>query len=282
MSLASVLLAAFLGGHESAAVCVAPPPPCYAWESSTDVFVGRVTAASHSGTHIVSFDVEEVFKGSLKAGQPATLPFEASGAEDMLFRPNRVYVVYTALSKNGRYQSACTRTFDAEPNDRKARRAIDAEAKLLRRCHDPRERTPKNFAVRLEFGVCTTDVIDTAARRYTRDTGQGKKSATVALSAQELLDLANEVADTAFFEWPRRIESRHANPDGTITQVFPSARYRLEVRGDGRRHLVEFEDHQNWNGEPENSMRRLVNSIIHLYRQRPEVKRLPDIAVGCL
>jgi hypothetical protein len=96
---------------------------------------------------------------------------------------------------------------------------------------------PGDFGLRLEFGACTTDVIDTFTSRYVRDVGTraGKFETRVVISGRERAALFRSVKTADFFSYP----SQFRPPS---RPVEPSATYRFFVRASGVSHSVEWVD----------------------------------------
>lgn len=149
---------------------------------------------------------------------------------------------------------------------------------------------PKDFEVYLEVSSCVSDVIDTARDLYTRNFGPGTESVRVRLSDSERASLFDAVSDAKFLELPARIgpkagDGRALEPDGTLptTSTFISGAptYQMKVSSAGKQHEVVMVDHNSMH-ELHIRFRELVRRAFAIYRERPEVKRLPAHQFLCL
>jgi hypothetical protein len=140
---------------------------------------------------------------------------------------------------------------------------------------------PGDFAIKLEFGLCSTDVIDTFDGIYVRDLGHGQKvPAQVSASSEEMDQLYAAMSAAKFFEFPADFKP---HVDG-ITE--PTPHYRLTVRAGGTTHTVSWTD-WGW-GSPRTSppeaqrLRELLDKIIKTYSELPAVQNLPHSEMICV
>jgi hypothetical protein len=153
-----------------------------------------------------------------------------------------------------------------------------------------------DFAFRLEYGSCTTDVLDTFQRAFVRDLGSRVPGVSIPLMLpQESLDVAYQSITSAhFFDYPSDFQTRPAtNCSVTLTAsgstiscpgisgFAPANHYRLEVRDAGARHVVSWRDGIAPSTEEANRLRTMFATIIDIIRRLPQVQRLPVAQVGC-
>jgi hypothetical protein len=136
---------------------------------------------------------------------------------------------------------------------------------------------PGDFALRLEFGICTTDVIDTFKGTYVRDLGTGRKVSThVTVSKALNAELHDLVTQAAFFDYPL-VFRPHGN-GGHEPYDF----YRLKVRDAGVTQSVTWDDVMDSTLPEAERFRDLVRHVIRVFREMPAVKALPQQRIGCL
>jgi hypothetical protein len=147
----------------------------------------------------------------------------------------------------------------------------------------PSVRTPApgDFAIKLEFGLCSTDIIDTFDGIYIRDLGHEQKArAQMFASREETEQIYAAVSGAQFFDFPADFKPR----EDSLTE--PTPHYRLTVRAGGRTHTVSWTD-WGW-GSPRASapeaqrLRELLEHIIKTYSDLPAVKNLPHSEMICL
>jgi hypothetical protein len=137
---------------------------------------------------------------------------------------------------------------------------------------------PVDFAVRFEFGVCTTDVLDTFKNVFLRDMGWTNPavSAPLVLPPDVRQAIYEEVVKARFFEYPTRFSFA-----GDMW-VMPADHYRLEVRSAGVSHTVVWLDDVGPRTEEADRLRALFTTIRQLLDGLPEVKRLPTPRLHCI
>lgn len=137
-------------------------------------------------------------------------------------------------------------------------------------------KAPKDFALRLEFGCAGRDIADTMAGTYVRTMGRGRQTAQIRVSAalkDHLFDLVNTAR---FYEAPARVTG--------LGLCEPSTHYRLQVRTNGRFHVVSWDDcHFGEPGPGEaQRMRALAEGILKPFQAMGSVKRLRPSDMFCL
>jgi len=143
---------------------------------------------------------------------------------------------------------------------------------------------PKDFSIHFVFGLCWRDVVDTVSDHYVRDlaTESGAtRTVRLRLSDSQRRQLAAWVEESRFFDLPAEIDAG-VEKDGAIAIRIPSEEFVLEVRRSGARHVVEFDDNGDSISEPVQRIRTLVERLKRFFTELPQVKRLPEPAVGCL
>lgn len=158
-------------------------------------------------------------------------------------------------------------------------------------------RPPSDFSFRLEYGLCTTDVLDTLQGVFVRDLGRTVPAVSIPLALpQESFDEAYRAIVAAdFFKYPVDFRTTpkstcrstpNASGGGTVScsgirAIAPAHRYRLTVRHTGATHTVSWHDGIAPSTDEANRLRHMLNVIVGLVRALPEVQRLPLARVGC-
>jgi hypothetical protein len=129
-----------------------------------------------------------------------------------------------------------------------------------------------------EFGMCTTDVVDTFKGLFVRDLGSRNPPVSVAfvLPSEVLEEVHDAILGARFFEYPSTfsvVGDEH---------VMPADHYRLTVRSGGVLHSVSWVDDTTSPSEEANRLQFLFARIKRLSASRPEVKHLPQARVDCL
>jgi hypothetical protein len=152
-----------------------------------------------------------------------------------------------------------------------------------------------DFAFRLEYGLCTTDVLDTFQGVFVRDSGVRAISIPLKLP-QESLDAVFQAIMTArFFDYPSDFRTKARsncivtpNTSGGatvecsgISGFGPANHYRLEVRNAGAMHVVSWRDGIAPSTDEANQLRTMLATIIDMVRRLPQVQRLPVAQVAC-
>jgi len=156
---------------------------------------------------------------------------------------------------------------------------------------------PGDFSFRLEYGLCTTDVLDTFQGVFVRDLGRTVPAVSIPLAlSQESFDQAyRAVAAADFFNYPADIRTTPkstctgtptASGGGTVScsgirGFAPAHHYRLTVRDAGVTHTVSWHDNIAPSTQEAIRLRHMLNVIVELIRALPQVQRLPLAQVGC-
>jgi hypothetical protein len=136
---------------------------------------------------------------------------------------------------------------------------------------------PEDFAVRLEFGACTTDVFDMFKGTFRRVIGTKPDALVdVALPPDVRNNIYQAIVDAHFFEYPEEFSPR------TTMIVSPAEHYRLLVRSGGVSHEVHWVDNAGASTAEAERLRTLIRRIIRQALELPEVAKLPRAEVGCL
>jgi len=137
---------------------------------------------------------------------------------------------------------------------------------------------PSDFAFRFEFGLCTTDVMDTFENTFTRDVNSDQYPATsvsLVLPAATIQAIYDALVNARFFEYPSEFHVESSSV------VVPSSHYRLEVRSGGAKHTVSWRDDSGTSTAQKDQLRSLFKKIASLIHARPEVQRFFTSIVVC-
>jgi hypothetical protein len=136
---------------------------------------------------------------------------------------------------------------------------------------------PADFAIRFEYGSCTTDVLDTFRGVFVRDMGDGNAAASVpvVLPSGSLNAVYHDVLAAGFFAYPAEFRANGA------AEFKPAMHYRLRVRSGGQIHTVSWTDGNRASTAEADRLRGLFTRMIKLIADQPNVKRLPPARVGC-
>lgn len=136
---------------------------------------------------------------------------------------------------------------------------------------------PRDFALRLEYGTCTTDVIDTFSGEYARDLGDGHiANAPFRLTRAQATQLHRLVVSSGILSYPGTYR-----PAGQLA-VEPHEHFRLVVRSRGATHAVAWDDIYHAVDLASSRLRETLYEIIGVIVRIPAVKRLPAPNVSCL
>jgi hypothetical protein len=129
----------------------------------------------------------------------------------------------------------------------------------------------------VEFGLCTTDVLDTFKGVFIRDMGSREPAISIPIDlSNELLRLMHrEIVAARFSEYPADFHVR-----GSIG-FAPAMRYSLETRIDGTSHSVTWRDGIKPSTPDADRLRNLFMTIKSVITDHPDVSRLPQARVGC-
>jgi hypothetical protein len=154
-----------------------------------------------------------------------------------------------------------------------------------------------DFSLRLEYGVCTTDVLDTFQSVFVRDLGGRVPALSIPLMVpQRSLDVAFQAIVAAqFFDYPTDFRTTPTSnctvtPNASggsavscsgISGFAPADHYRLTVRNAGVTHTASWQDSIAPSTEQANRLRTMLHTIIEMIRGLPEVQGLPLAQVAC-
>jgi hypothetical protein len=160
-----------------------------------------------------------------------------------------------------------------------------------------RQTPPSDFAFRLEYGFCNTDVFDTFQDIFVRDMGGMVPAVSIplVLPRESFIDAYRAIVVADFFNYPSEFHTKpkstctstpHAGGGATvscsgITGFAPAWHYRLTVRNSGVTHSVSWRDNTSPYTEEASRLRQMLDAIIEMVRAMPQVQRLPLAQVGC-
>jgi hypothetical protein len=155
---------------------------------------------------------------------------------------------------------------------------LAAVAVLLALTQAPAGEPPNDFAVHIVFGQCWNESVDTARRVFTRTIRPGvSRTARVELTPQHRRRLHALVVEADLFGYPPTFEP----VGGTTVEVLPHSDFRIEVRSNGRSHVIEWVDHLSLHPDA-NRLRAMLRSVRALFLELPAVQRLPPSQMFCL
>jgi hypothetical protein len=136
---------------------------------------------------------------------------------------------------------------------------------------------PEDFAIRFEWGVCFTDVVDTfdnVVERFVRR--DLHVSSAPSLVSQQVKDaIYKAIIEARFFEYPSEFRVK-----GHIA-FAPAPHYRLVVRNAGRSHSVFWHDSSGPSTDEADRLRLMFTTIEQVLSGLPELNRLPIPNIGC-
>jgi hypothetical protein len=136
---------------------------------------------------------------------------------------------------------------------------------------------PSDFAIRVEYGRCSTDVLDTFNEVFVREMG-GRSPAVsipVVLSAESMSAIYRDVVAAEFFSYPSEFRVHGTSEFG------PAMHYRLQVRSEGGTHIVTWTDGTGPSTPEANRLRDLLTRMVKLITDQSDVKRLPLARGAC-
>ncbi len=135
---------------------------------------------------------------------------------------------------------------------------------------------PKDFAVRIVFGKCWNDSVDTRRQVFTRlILAEDVRTVRIQLSQEQRIQLYQAISAANLFDYPEQF----IPPLTTISEPAPD--YEIEVQSEGRRHVVRWQDHGSSSTEA-NSLRDMLIAVHELFTALPAVRRLPPSQMFCL
>ena len=133
----------------------------------------------------------------------------------------------------------------------------------------------RDFGFRFEYGVCTSEVLDTFKAIFIREMKpEPELRVPLTLEGGSLADIRRAVADARFFEYPS--EFRPSDPN-----FAPYYHYRLTVLDAGRRHSVFWQDNARTSTPDADRLRQLFTTIRHVIAAHPKVQQLPRANAAC-
>ncbi len=135
---------------------------------------------------------------------------------------------------------------------------------------------PGDFAVRIVFGQCWNDSVDTRRQVFTRRIlPEDVRTVRIQLSEEQRTQLYQAISAVNLFDYPEQFTP----PLSTMTE--PASEYEIEVQSEGRRHMVRWQDYGS--SAPEaNRLRDLLIALHGIFTALPAVKRLPPSRIICL
>jgi hypothetical protein len=137
------------------------------------------------------------------------------------------------------------------------------------------ENPSRDFGFRFEYGLCTSEVLDTFKGVFTREMKPAPDlSVPLTLEAESLTEIRRAIAEARFFEYPS--EFRPGVPN-----FAPGYRYRLTVQEAGRRHSVFWHDNAKPSTSEADRLRRLFTVMRQMISAHPKVQQLPRANAAC-
>jgi hypothetical protein len=135
---------------------------------------------------------------------------------------------------------------------------------------------PADFTFRITSRSCPDESIDTATQMFSRTIRDGDvRKARVALTAEQRQRLNALVNGAGIFDYPARFEP----PLTSMTE--PATSFTIEVRGAGRRHVVQWTDYGSTSAEAMR-LRAMLRDVREFFVALPSVRRLPASEIMCL
>ena len=139
-----------------------------------------------------------------------------------------------------------------------------------------------NFGFVLEYGACYTNVLDTFKGEFTQDrVVEPSITILLQLTSQQMLNIFQKMDEIHLAEYPElfAIPTQDDEPVGIVT---PSVRYLLQVRNGATQSTVRWNDEivqpTSWEAD---QLRELLQMIIHMIRESPSFRQLPELKFGC-
>jgi hypothetical protein len=142
----------------------------------------------------------------------------------------------------------------------------------------------ENFAFKLSYGSCGTDVIDTFTGTYTKDLIVSPAvTTTIALSKKDMSSIFDAMQRINIFAYPSEytIDTNEASRVGTIQ---PQTTYVFIVRNGVTKHSIRWVDNLIVDPYPKEAaaLHHVAQLIQEIISQQPEVQQLPIRGGGCL
>jgi len=149
----------------------------------------------------------------------------------------------------------------------------------------PQQQTepPADFGFVFEYGVCSTNTLDTFTGWFRRQPGEpGREPATmqISLTGSQMRYIYQTIEKIGFFDYPSVYVSLPVGLAAIRTAMgFP--RYRLEVRSRAMFHSVQWDDRVQPTTAEADRLRRLFGWIVAFINSDRLVSRLPHAAADC-
>ena len=135
---------------------------------------------------------------------------------------------------------------------------------------------PPDFVVRISYGLCWNESVDTATGRFSRTIrDQVVRRAKLALSPDQRRRLFALVSTVDLFAYPQHFES----PGAPMTEPAPD--YTVEIRSSGRQHVVQWVDYGGSDAASV-GLRAMLRAVREFLVALPSVQRLPASQIVCL
>lgn len=139
-----------------------------------------------------------------------------------------------------------------------------------------------NFAVRFEYGSCTTDILDTFNDTYTRDMiVEPDVTIPLSVSDSEMATIYQKMVEIGLFNYPE-VFAIPTPKRGIVGIVTPATQYRITVRnGDLTKSLSWLDEIIDPKMPEADKLRELFQLIIKIIEEQPDFKKLPERKAGC-
>jgi hypothetical protein len=137
---------------------------------------------------------------------------------------------------------------------------------------------PSDFVLRVAYGRCWNETIDTTGPTFSRTLSPGETvAAEVPLTPEQHKRLYALVAASDIWGYPRLFESEGE----TMVEELPPSEFTIEVQANGRRTIVQWLDRGSMHPDAVR-LRSMLRAVRELFAERPEVQRLPSSRMVCL
>lgn len=147
----------------------------------------------------------------------------------------------------------------------------------------PGASVPPKFSFVFEYGICTTNRLDTSMGTFVIGLPPGRPpiALPLVLTDSELAAIYQKMADINFFGYPTQV----VDPVGPGTPgagMFPSTTYHWVVNDGARTKEVTWNDILVTPTTIEATrLRELAKLMTQIIEARPEVRQLPNLGFGC-
>jgi len=142
----------------------------------------------------------------------------------------------------------------------------------------PAAEPPPDFWLKVTFGQCWNEAIDTTRSTFTRTLSPGEsRTAHVELQTETRRRLYAMLVEAKVWAYPR-----HFTPEGEsrVEEIAPSD-FTIEVHGQGRTTVVDWVDRGSMHPEAVR-LRGVLRAVRDLFAAFPEVQALPASRMICL